>query len=250
MEFMLMFMVPRGAPAATEAGMAEMGAYAAELAAKGTLRRGAPLANDDAAAQIRLRDGEPFVTDGPFAEAKELVAGFWVVEVESREEAVAIAARTPHARTGVVEVRPFQFRKAYADTGRGLPFLFAFHVTPDLTDPDGTKLRAMLAHADGLAERGQLFETAPLVRSTPPARVAHLGGTPMPTDGPFAEAKELIGGYSLVRATDRTEAVALATNYPHVAWGMVEVREISFFDRVRCGANASATPACRTVNSC
>jgi len=52
------------------------------------------------------------------------------------------------------------------------------------------------------------------------------------TDGPFAETKDAIGGYSLVRATGRAAAIELAKRYPHARWGPVEVREILFFDPV------------------
>jgi hypothetical protein len=50
-----------------------------------------------------------FVTDGPFAESKEVVAGFWILEAASRDEAIEIAKRYPHARWGPVEVRELLF---------------------------------------------------------------------------------------------------------------------------------------------
>ncbi|HEX3805731.1 MAG TPA: YciI family protein [Gaiellaceae bacterium] len=56
---------------------------------------------------IRLRGGKPFVTDGPFAETKEQIAGFDVLECDSFEEAVEIASRHPVAEFGAIDVRPF-----------------------------------------------------------------------------------------------------------------------------------------------
>ncbi len=50
------------------------------------------------------------------------------------------------------------------------------------------------------------------------------------TDGPFAETKDGVGGYSLVRVANRAAAVDLGTRYPHAKWGPVEVREIMYFD--------------------
>ena len=50
------------------------------------------------------------------------------------------------------------------------------------------------------------------------------------TDGPFAEAKEAVGGYSLVRVSGRPEAIDVAKRYPHAKWGPVEVREVIYFD--------------------
>jgi hypothetical protein len=49
-------------------------------------------------------------------------------------------------------------------------------------------------------------------------------------DGPFAEAKEVVGGYNLVRAASRAEAIELAVRCPHARWGSIEVREIMYFD--------------------
>jgi hypothetical protein len=57
-------------------------------------------------AQVRVREGRAIVTDGPFAETKELVAGFYLIEARDMKEASEIAARIPSARLGTVEVRP------------------------------------------------------------------------------------------------------------------------------------------------
>ena len=58
------------------------------------------------AVRVRLRDGETMTTDGPFAEVKEQLAGFYLVECESLERAIALAARVPDAAFTDVEVRP------------------------------------------------------------------------------------------------------------------------------------------------
>lgn len=55
---------------------------------------------------VRVRNGEPVVTDGPFAETREQLGGFYLIEAKDMEEALAIAARIPSARRGLVEVRP------------------------------------------------------------------------------------------------------------------------------------------------
>ena len=57
-------------------------------------------------ASVRVRQGKPTVTDGPFAETKEMIAGFYVVEARDMQEATEIASRIPAARLGTVEVRP------------------------------------------------------------------------------------------------------------------------------------------------
>jgi hypothetical protein len=55
---------------------------------------------------VRVRDGKSLVTDGPFAETKEQLAGFYLVEASNRDEAIGIAAKIPGARHGSIEVRP------------------------------------------------------------------------------------------------------------------------------------------------
>ncbi|MCS7477337.1 YciI family protein [Umezawaea endophytica] len=64
------------------------------------------LADLELAKRVSVRDGRTLTSDGPFAEVKEHLAGFYLVDVESYERAVEIAARTPDAATGAVEVRP------------------------------------------------------------------------------------------------------------------------------------------------
>jgi hypothetical protein len=56
--------------------------------------------------RVRVRRGKPAITDGPFAESKELVAGFYLIEARDMKEATAIASRIPSATLGTVEVRP------------------------------------------------------------------------------------------------------------------------------------------------
>src|SRR5262245_2298556 len=58
------------------------------------------------ASTVRVRDGQTLTTDGPFAETKEQLAGFYLIRADSRDEALAWAARTPQAQFGSVEVRP------------------------------------------------------------------------------------------------------------------------------------------------
>ena len=68
---------------------------------------GAQLQPTDTARSVRVKDGEAMITDGPFAETKEALGGFYVIEADSPEEAEQIAARVPSARMGgTVEVRP------------------------------------------------------------------------------------------------------------------------------------------------
>ncbi|MEM9467362.1 MAG: YciI family protein [Actinomycetota bacterium] len=86
-----------------------MGGYAAFSAAveeAGVWVGGEPLEDTSTSTSVRLRDGETLTTDGPFAETKEQLGGFYILDCESLDEAVKWAAQIPHAATGTVEVRP------------------------------------------------------------------------------------------------------------------------------------------------
>lgn len=76
-----------------------------ELTASGELIGGEALADASQAKTVRLRDGAPLITDGPFAESKEQFAGYLMVDCETTERAVEIAARWPDAKYFAMEVR-------------------------------------------------------------------------------------------------------------------------------------------------
>jgi hypothetical protein len=77
-----------------------------DLQARGRWITGDQLAPPRRARSVRVRDGKPIVTDGPFAETKEAVGGFDLIEADSLDEAVEIAAGHPVAQSGTIEVRP------------------------------------------------------------------------------------------------------------------------------------------------
>jgi hypothetical protein len=81
-------------------------AFGEELAATGELLVSEALADPSLTTGVSVRDGQVVTSDGPFAEAKELLAGFLLLEVDSHRRAVELAARLPEAELGLVEVRP------------------------------------------------------------------------------------------------------------------------------------------------
>ena len=78
----------------------------------GSFRAGDQLQPTSAATTVRVRDGKPLVTDGPFAEAREQLGGYFLVDAPDLDAALAVAKRIPSARMGAVEVRPIQPRSA------------------------------------------------------------------------------------------------------------------------------------------
>lgn len=84
----------------------EFAAFVKEATDRGVMRGGSPLSPVQTATAVRLRDGKTMTTDGPFAETKEALAGFFIVECADLDEAIEIAARVPTVHSGTVEVRP------------------------------------------------------------------------------------------------------------------------------------------------
>lgn len=110
MAYLLLIVEPRGqratrSEAEGRALYAAMEAFGADLQTHGQLLAVQSLRTDDEAVRISAHAGAPQLRDGPFTEAKEMIGGFFLIDVASREEAVAIASRCPAARWATVEVR-------------------------------------------------------------------------------------------------------------------------------------------------
>jgi hypothetical protein len=93
-------------PAELDAEMQGYAVFNQAAAASGTLRGGEMLQPTTTATTVRVRNGQPLITDGPFAETKEQLAGFYILECANLDEALALAAQIPAASFGCVEVRP------------------------------------------------------------------------------------------------------------------------------------------------
>jgi len=92
----------------------EYGALREELTASGSFLGGSQLHPIATASSVRVREGKPLITDGPFAETHEQLGGYFLIEAKNLDEALAIASRIPSAREGTVEVRPIVERTAEA----------------------------------------------------------------------------------------------------------------------------------------
>jgi hypothetical protein len=91
---------------------AEYGSYTEELRTRGLLVDANQLQPTSTATTVSVRDGETIVTDGPFAETKEVLGGYYLIDVETLDEALEWAAKIPSARYGHIEVRPVVMRPA------------------------------------------------------------------------------------------------------------------------------------------
>ncbi len=101
-----------------EAALSGHRALQADSKAAGSFVEANQLMPVGTATSVRVRDSVPSVTDGPFAETKELLIGLYVMDCESLDQAIDYAARIPHAETGGVEVRPIAYLETAANEAR------------------------------------------------------------------------------------------------------------------------------------
>jgi hypothetical protein len=108
MKYMLLIYVDEQALSETErqACYVESTQLAHEIKSSGQYLAANPLRPTSMATSVRVRDGKRFVTDGPFAETREQLAGYFLIDAKDLDAAIGIAARIPMARKGTVEIRP------------------------------------------------------------------------------------------------------------------------------------------------
>jgi hypothetical protein len=93
-------------PATSKKVMEEYGVFSQSIIQSGAFKAGDRLQPTTTATTVRIRDGKTLTTDGPFAETREQLGGYYLVEAKDLDAALAIAARIPGARFGSIEVRP------------------------------------------------------------------------------------------------------------------------------------------------
>jgi hypothetical protein len=209
---------------------AALASWIEETIASGVNIEGQPLGLDAAATTVKVRDGQLVVTDGPYAETKEQVAGFDVIECASLEEAVRWAGRHPHCWMGATEVRAL---------AGGAP---AAH----LPEPSAGKARYMMLVCTDPAvapeELARIEPVDPWVAEMDGRGVRLFGSELEPpgsartvrvresraivTDGPFAETKELIAGFWLWQVKSKEEAIEWLKRAPFDGGTEVEIRQV------------------------
>jgi hypothetical protein len=222
--------------------LSEIGKYNEELIKAGGLLAVNGLQASSKGTRVRYSKGKFKVIDGPFAETKELIAGFWLIQAKSREEAIEWAKRVPF-QEGEVEVRPLfelpdfpvdpaekpdgwrdkeeQFRAAppparKPGTIRYLGILKADKDTEAGVLPDEKFLSAMGAFFEEGVKAGVILSGEGLQPSSKGARVRYSGSKRVVIDGPFAETKELIAGYAILQFTSKAEAIEWTKRFVQV----------------------------------
>jgi hypothetical protein len=119
MQYLLLIHTPETTERPSDDAAAEMAAYNAftqEIIDRGLFKGGEALQPTTTATTVRVRDGETVTTDGPFAETKEALGGYYLVDAADLDAAIEVAAKIPGAARGSIEVRPvFELPADYAD---------------------------------------------------------------------------------------------------------------------------------------
>jgi hypothetical protein len=229
------FLIVRKADSDSEAGapvtrelVDAMAAYCDQLAAQGRFHAGEGLKPSRDGVRVHFTAGrEPVLTDGPFTEAKELVAGFSVIEADSMDDAVAWVKGWPvedangHAE---IELRPIGCPGGLSNFGdpaedesgrtRYIVMLKANARSETDWNP-GPEILGRMAEANRAGhEAGYLIAGNGLSSSRHARRVRFSKGQPQVFDGPFAEIKEMVAGFWVLRVDSLDDVIAWTRTYP------------------------------------
>ena len=239
----MQFMVIRKADEATEAGVPpspqaldEMERFNGSLADEGKLGLALGLRPSRRAVRLTLWPGGESITDGPFAEAKELVAGFTIFEAASKEAALERLQHWPRSDVQATGQAVLELRETGCPGGcaqvppardggdqRYVILLRSSEDTERDRIPPQEMLDALNAFNAAQAAAGRLLAGDGLKSSARGARVRFSDGQASVIDGPFAEAKELIAGFWMIRASSMPDAIAWARTLPYPTGPYVEV---------------------------
>src|SRR5579875_2969560 len=200
-----------------------------ETTARGVNITGKPLAPASNAKTVRVRNGETLISDGPFADTKEFIGGFDLLECGDFEEAIEVASKHPVAWFNAIELRPLI-------DARDVPSHIN-HAKPQqvlLVCIDGAAEAPAVEAQIGLDCQAWVRETeqagvrvagAPVVHAREARTVRVRDGRTIVSDGPFVETEEFLGGFDLLSCETFEEAVGWAAKHPIARFHKIEVRQ-------------------------
>jgi hypothetical protein len=207
---------------------ASFSSWVQETVRSGVNLQGGRLRPTADATTIKIRDGELIITDGPYAETKEQVAGYDVLECASMDEAVRWAGRHPHSWLGSVEVRALPDSAPDAplpEPGEGkVRYMMLVCTDPAVGPREFARIEPVDPWVDEMNGRGVRLYGSELEPPGSARTVRVRDSRAIVTDGPFAETKEQIAGFDVLECADLDEAIEVASRHPMARLGMLEVR--------------------------
>jgi hypothetical protein len=229
MQYMLLHTgAPDLAGAWDDEAWAALASWIEETIASGVSIEGGPLGLDADATTVKVRDGQLIVTDGPYAETKEQVAGYDVIECASLEEAVRWAGRHPHSWMGAVEVRAL----AGGAPAVHLPeptvgkarYMMLVCIDPAVDPEELARIEPVDPWAAEMDGRGIRLFGSELEPPGSARTVRVRESRVIVTDGPFVVALEQVAGFDVLECADLDEALEVASKHPMARLGILEVR--------------------------
>jgi hypothetical protein len=233
----LLFIWAEGMPAPEDLAVMqrELPGWIEEMDRRGVRLFGRELDLPETAATVRVRNGETLVTDGPFAETKEFVAGFDLLECSDLDEAIEVTATSPVSWFHPIELRTFTDgprlgEKASAfgrgEDGAARPYLLSVWMGgPSAAPFDG---QAVIDEVDAwrqdLEARGLHILGNALGGADTATTIRVRDGETQLSDGPFNETNGFIAGIDVVSCADRRQAIQVAAAHPIARYQAIEAR--------------------------
>jgi hypothetical protein len=206
-----------------------------EMDGRGVRVLGRELDLPETAATVRVRDGETLVSDGPFTETKEFIAGFDVLECADLDEAIEVAAKHPTSWFHMIEIRPFtdglelgekaeRFARGEDSDGASYCLMMCLDGVPAAPVVEEAIVRDGRRWWQDLEARDLVVLGHPVQHKDTATTVRVRDGETLISDGPFTETHEFIAGITVINCASREEAIEIAAAHPLARHHMVEVR--------------------------
>ncbi len=222
--------IPYGTPE-WDQHMIDYRAFSDEARRRNALIAGDPLQSVETATTLRMRGGGLSTFDGPYAETKEQLGGFYILECRDEAEALELAAMIPTAKHGAIEVRQmFGHETRYLETSAGSKYMVLIYGDEAGYLPPGDP-QVMAGVSEHQAVTARAIESGEFVTGDglmPPSRAKTVrvrSGAAQVTDGPFAETREQVSGFYIFACANLDRALALASQLP-IGAGCLEIRPL------------------------